>query len=51
MLCPFSPQAKEEMKAKEALLRNFFGNVGAALRAARPGATATRWDVSLLCCR
>jgi hypothetical protein len=37
-------QAKEEMRAKEALLRNFFANVEVVLRAQRsPASTAQRW--------
>lgn len=44
-LCP-RRQAKEEMRAKEALLRNFFCNVEVVLRTQKVAATSQRWEVS-----
>jgi hypothetical protein len=44
--CPACPplQAKEEMRAKEALLRNFFANVEVVLRQQKVATTAQRWE-------
>jgi len=39
-------QAKEEMRAKEALLKNFFANVNVVLRTQKVAATSQRWEVS-----
>ena len=46
-------QAKEEMRAKEALLKNFFANVDVVLRTQKVAATSQRWEVRLgvVCCR
>ena len=41
---PPLPQAKDEMRSKEALLRNFFSNVDVVLRAHKVAATAQRWE-------
>lgn len=38
-------QAKEEMRAKEALLKNFFANVEVVQRSQKVAATAQRWEV------
>ena len=38
-------QAKEEMRAKEALLKNFFANVDVVLRTQKVAATSQRWEV------
>ncbi len=37
-------QAKEEMRSKEALLRNFFANVDVVLRTQKVSATSQRWE-------
>ncbi len=43
---PLSCQAKEEMRSKEALLKNFFCNVEVVLRTHKVAATSQRWEVS-----
>lgn len=44
-------QAKEEMRAKEALLKNFFANVDVVLRTQKVAATGQRWEVRTRACR
>ncbi|KAI3425944.1 hypothetical protein D9Q98_007914 [Chlorella vulgaris] len=40
----YGEQAKEEMRSKEALLRNFFANVEVVLRTQKVAATGQRWE-------
>ncbi|PRW33977.1 Cysteinyl-tRNA synthetase isoform C [Chlorella sorokiniana] len=40
----YGEQAKEEMRAKEALLKNFFANVEVALRTQKVAVTSQRWE-------